>query len=141
MKLLISACLLGLACRYDGESRPCSDVEHLAAKYEFVPFCPEIYGGLSTPRLPCEIVGERVIRRDGADMTAQYQKGARQALELCRKLGCKVALLKEKSPSCGCGRIYDGSFEGRLADGDGVTAKLLKENGIKVYGESQIEEL
>lgn len=141
MKLLISACLLGIACRYDGESRPCAGIEKLAAKYEFVPFCPEIYGGLSTPRLPCEIVGERVIRRDGADMTAQYDRGAEQALLLCKKLGCNAALLKEKSPSCGSGVIYDGSFSGKLTNGDGVAAKLLKENGIKVYGESQIGEL
>ena len=141
MKLLVSACLLGISCRYDGQSRYCDGIERLAAKYEFVPFCPEIYGGLSTPRLPCEIVGERVIRSDGEDMTEQYKRGAEQALMLCKRLGCSAALLKENSPSCGCGRIYDGSFSGQFCDGDGVTARLLKENNINVYGESQMGEL
>lgn len=141
MKILVSACLLGTACRYDGRSVECTQVLELLSKYELVPFCPEIYGGLATPRLPCEIICGRVVRRDGVDVTVQYQKGADEALAICKMLGIKAALLKEKSPSCGCGRVYDGSFTASLREGDGVTAAKLKANGIKIYGESQINEL
>ena len=137
MRILVSACLLGLPCRYDGKSKPCDRVIALAEKHELVPFCPEIYGGLPTPRVPAERAGDRVINRAGVDVTENYRSGARQALALVQMLGCKAAILKEKSPSCGSGLIYDGSFSGVLVPGDGVTAELLKENGIEVYGETQ----
>lgn len=140
MKLLISACLLGLPCRYDGASKPQPWVETLAARYDLVPVCPEQLGGLPTPRAPSERQGERVVMKTGADVTAQYQSGAEGALALYRLLGCQGAVLKERSPSCGCGQIYDGSFSGTLTAGDGVTAALLRCHGIPVWGESQVEQ-
>lgn len=141
MTILISACLLGVPCRYDGKAKPCPRAQALAERHTLIPFCPEIYGGLPTPRVPSEIADERVISREGQDVTEQYRKGAEQALAMCRMLGCTAAVLKEKSPSCGCGRIYDGTFSGTLTDGDGITAALLLRNGIPVYGESDISPL
>lgn len=143
-KLLISACLLGCASRYDGKAiMKISERElaSLAERYELLPFCPEIYGGLPTPRVPSERRDGGVFMRDGTDVTENYNKGAREALRLCRLFGISRALLKEKSPSCGHGLIYDGSFSGTLTEGDGVTAALLTECGIEVLGESDIEKL
>ena len=142
-KLLISACLLGAACRYDGKSVPLPQ-ETLAAlneKFALVPVCPEQLGGLPTPRDPSERRGDAVVSRRGGNVTAQYARGAQQALYLAETLGCRAALLKERSPSCGSGEIYDGTFSHTLVPGDGVTAALLKENGIAVCGESEIETL
>lgn len=139
--ILVSACLLGCACRYDGQSKPYPLAQELAKRGLAVPVCPEQLGGLPTPRNPSERRGERVVMNDGRDVTAEYRRGAEEALRLARLYGCTAAVLKEKSPSCGCGRVYDGTFSGTLTDGDGVTAALLKENGIKVYGESELEKL
>ena len=142
MNILVSACLLGAACRYDGRSVPCPALVEAARRgARLIPFCPEVYGGLPTPREPAERVGDAVINRAGADVTAQYRRGAEEALRLCRLFGCERAILKEKSPSCGCGRVYDGTFTGTLTGGDGVTAALLKANGIEVTGESQAEDI
>ncbi|MBE6590349.1 MAG: DUF523 domain-containing protein [Ruminococcaceae bacterium] len=140
--ILVSACLLGVPCRYDAQSKPCKEVCALSQKYHLIPVCPEVLGGLPTPRIPCEIVGERVMSRDGRDVTENYRAGATKALELARINGCDTAILKERSPSCGCGNIYSGRFDGSLVNGDGVTAALLKENGIRVLGEraKEIEE-
>ena len=140
-KLLISSCLLGVSCRYDGKSVPNDAAKNLSTKFELVPFCPEIYGGLSTPRTPSERVGERVMSKTGTDVTDNYNKGAGEGLMLCRQLGIEIALLKEKSPACGSRGIYDGTFTGTLVDGEGVLAELLRKNGVKVYGESQIDDL
>ena len=140
-KLLVSACLLGTPCRYDGKSKPIAGIEHLRERYELIPVCPEQAGGLPTPRMPSERCGGRVIMRSGADLTLPYQKGAQHTLELCLKEGCAAALLKERSPSCGSGEIYDGTFTHTLIPGNGVTAELLKKNGIKVYGESELGKL
>lgn len=139
--MLISGCLLGLCCRYDGDSKPIDKIHLLKEKYYLVPVCPEQLGGLSTPREPSEIIGDKVVSKVGTDVTAQYQKGAEEALRLARLFGCKKALLKERSPSCGFGKVYDGSFSGTLRDGNGVAAALLSKNGIAVFGESQIEAL
>jgi uncharacterized protein YbbK (DUF523 family) len=141
--LLISMCLLGEPCRYDGKSLPMSGevIERLKEKYILVPVCPEQEGGLPTPRIPAERKGEKVVRRDGVDVTAEYARGAETALSLCRKHNISIALMKAKSPSCGAGLIYDGSFSGTLTVGDGVTAALLSENGIKVYTENDINSL
>lgn len=141
MKLLISACLLGLPCRYDGASKPQPWVQALAARHQLVPVCPEQLGGLPTPRAPSERQGEQVMSGAGEDVTAQYRRGAECALALCRLLDCGAAILKERSPSCGHGEIYDGSFSGTLTAGDGVTAELLLQNGIPVYGEHQVQTL
>ena len=139
-KLLVSACLLGLACRYDGSEKGI-DLGALAEKYEIVPFCPEIYGGLPTPRDGAEIVGEKVLTKNGRDVTREYEKGAREAEKLVLTLGIKKALLKEKSPSCGTGEIYDGTFTKTLKTGFGITAARLSENGVELFGESEIERL
>ena len=139
--ILISACLLGVCCRYDGESKPIMQTVALMEQYHLIPVCPEQLGGLPTPREPSERQGDAVRTKSGADMTTQYRRGAEQALHLARLYGCRAAVLKERSPSCGSGEIYDGTFSGRLTPGDGVTAALLKENGIAVYGESEIEAL
>ena len=140
-KILVSACLLGVGCRYDGLSKPNGAVISLAEDYELIPFCPEIYGGLPTPRTPSERVGERVLMKDGIDVTENYKRGAECALRLCRELDIKIALLKERSPSCSKSGIYDGSFSGTITDGMGVTAELLVKNGIAIFGESEIHKL
>lgn len=141
--VLISACLLGLDCKYDGGSNALSEkcIAALKAKYALVPVCPESYGGLPAPRLPSERTGDRVLGKDGTDVTAQYEKGARAALRLAEIFGCKTAILKERSPSCGHGVIYDGTFTHTLVPGSGVTAQLLRENGVTVFGESDILKL
>lgn len=139
--LLISACLLGIPCRYDGRSVKAVDVSALREKYNLIPVCPEIYGGLPTPRTPSERQGDKTVMKDGRDVTENYLLGAKAAYDLCSELGCKKALLKEKSPSCGKGKIYDGSFTGTLTDGSGVTAEYLMARGIDVYGESEIDKL
>lgn len=141
MNVLISACLLGIPCRYDGASKPHPLARDLAARHHLVPVCPEQLGGLATPRPPAERQGDHVTARTGTDVTEAYRRGAEGALELCRLLDCQVAVLKERSPSCGHGEIYDGAFSAVLTAGDGVTAELLKAHGISVYGESQIPEL
>ncbi len=138
MRILISACLLGCACRYDGKSKPCKEVSALEGEHELVPFCPEIYGGLATPREPSEIVNGKVLSRDGRDVSYEYMYGAKEALEICKRLGCTVAVLKAKSPSCGKGEIYDGTFSKKLTKGNGITAELLIKNGITVYSEDEI---
>ena len=143
MNILISGCLLGLSCRYDGKSKGLDGeiIEKLKAKHGRIPACPEQLGGLTTPRNPSERIGERVMMDCGEDVTEQYRRGAEQALHLAQLFGCEAAILKERSPSCGCGEIYDGTFSGALTPGDGVTAELFKAAGIPVYGESRVEEL
>ena len=137
--VLVSACLLGVCCRYDGESKPCENVIKLREKYILIPICPESDGGLPTPRTPSERVGDRVLMRDGKDVTKNYNKGAEEALRLAKEYNCNIAILKARSPSCGSGKIYDGSFTGTLTDRDGVCAELLKKNGISVFTEDEID--
>ena len=139
--VLISACLLGVACRYDGCKKPlpASVIEKLQQQYHLIPICPEIMGGLPTPRLPAEIQPDRkVMRSDGGDVTENYHRGAQESLQLANLFHCKPVILKEKSPSCGSGKIYDGSFSRTLTNGDGITAELFKKNEIRVIGESEI---
>ncbi len=140
MRVLVSACLLGACCRYDGAAKLHPLAAALAERHQLVPVCPEQLGGLPTPRPPAERRGAQVVTRDG-DVTEAYRRGAEEAWKLCALLGCQAAVLKERSPSCGRGAVYDGTFSGTLTAGDGVTAALLAERGIPVYGESQIEEL
>lgn len=139
--LLISACLMGENCKYSGGNNYTAAVEQLKDRYELIPVCPERDGGLLTPRECAERKGDRVFSKSGVDVTAQFVRGAEIALETAVRCDCKRALLKERSPSCGCGAIYDGSFTGTVIEGDGVTAELLKAHGITVYGESDINEL
>ena len=137
--LLISACLMGVGCRYDGGRVRKVDVAQLTDKYELIPVCPEIYGGLPTPRIPSERVGDRVVMKDGRDVTENFERGMEHTLMLAKALGARLALLKAKSPSCGKGKIYDGSFSGTLTDGDGYTTEHLKRAGIEVYTEEEID--
>ncbi len=137
-KILVSACLAGVPCRYDGGAKPCPAVLALLRDERALPLCPEEMGGLATPRDPSEIVGDRVLSRSGRDVTEAFRRGARACLEAAREHGCTEAVLKSLSPSCGSGLVYDGTFSGNLRPGDGVTARLLKENGIRVRTEEEI---
>ena len=141
MKILISACLCGLRCRYDGKSIYYEKLDQLNQAHTLIPICPEILGGLPTPRPPAEIQHHRVMTCLGTDVTPQYKKGAEEALKIAKMLHCSCAILKERSPSCGCGKIYDGTFSKTLKSGDGITASILKQAGIKIFGESQIDEV
>lgn len=132
-KILVSRCLLGERCRYDGKTVPDESVIALGRDHILVPVCPEMLGGLSCPRTPCERQRDgRVLSRDGQDRTAEYTRGAEEALRICREEGCIKAILKARSPSCGAGRIYDGTFTGTLREGNGVTAELLMKSGFEV---------
>lgn len=139
--LLISACLLGTPCRYDGASKKYETVEALSKKYNLIPVCPEVLGGLPTPRTPSERIGDRVVMKDGRDVTKNYFDGAKEALKTAKRFGCKKALLKARSPSCSPDMIYDGSFSGTLVKGEGVAAELLRREGITVYSEEELEKL
>ena len=141
MNILVSTCLLGVACKYSGGDNACPAVLALAGRHTLIPVCPEVYGGLPTPRPPAERRGNCVVTEQGDDVTAQYQNGAQAAVRLAGLTGCKAAVLKKNSPSCGCGQIYDGTFSCRLIAGDGVTAEALKAHGITIYGESDVEKL
>lgn len=141
MNILVSACLLGLPARYDGAEKAADWVVHLAAHHALIPVCPEQLGGLPTPRTPCERRGSRVIARDGQDCTLPYIRGAECALRVARLNGCAVAILKQRSPSCGSGAVYDGSFTATLVPGSGLAAEALAAHGVKVVGESKLETL
>ncbi|MBT9776574.1 DUF523 domain-containing protein [Clostridium sp. MCC353] len=138
MNILVSACLLGVQCRYDGTGALSEGIKKLMEEHTLIPVCPEIMGGLATPRDPAERRGDRVLTQNGADVTDNYKRGAEETLKLAELYQCRCAVLKERSPSCGCGRIYDGTFSRCLTDGNGMTAELLLEHGIEVKGESQI---
>ncbi|MBU0661141.1 DUF523 domain-containing protein [Patescibacteria group bacterium] len=135
---LVSACLLGIKCRYDGKSKPDSKVLELAKIETLIPVCPEQLGGLATPRVSAEQMNGKVIAKDGTDMTEGFKRGAEEVLKLAKIYNCKTAILKQRSPSCGSGQIYDGTFSGTVIEGDGVTTKLLKENGIEVVSEEEL---
>lgn len=135
---IVSACLAGVRCRWDGGSRPSKAVIGMVRKGEAIPVCPEQLGGLPTPRPAAEIMNGKAITTDGRNETREFRKGAEEALKIARLAGCKEAILKSKSPSCGSGEIYDGTFSGKLAKGDGITAALLKRNGIMVCTEECI---
>ena len=137
--LLISACLLGIPCRYDGKRVTKVDISALREKYNLIPICPEIYGGLPTPRIPSERVGGRVLMKDGHDVTENYKRGAEASLDIAKANGVSLALLKARSPSCGKGLIYDGSFSGTLTEGDGVAAELLMKEEITVFTEEELD--
>ncbi len=138
--ILVSACLLGLDCRYKGDNCACEKVLALAGRHTLIAVCPEQLGGLPTPREPAERLDGRVINAQGMDVTGQYEYGAQAALALAKLNNVSAAVLKARSPSCGSGVIYDGSFSGRKIPGDGVCAELLKKNGIKVYTEDEFPE-
>ena len=137
MRIILSKCLAGCKCRYDGKDNKTDWCAKLCEKYEVVEVCPEVLGGLSIPRIPSERLGNRVINREGLDVTEAFCKGAEKALELIGASKNVIAVLKAKSPSCGSGAIYDGSFSGTLKEGDGIFAEQLKQKGIPVFTELQ----
>jgi len=149
--IIVSACLSGVKCRYDGQSRDNECVKKLVGQRKAIPLCPEVLGGRPVPREPVEITGgtaedvfsgKAVIRdKNGADVTTDVMKGVAEVLAAVRRLNIDTVVLKTKSPTCGCGQVYDGTFSGKLIDGDGIlTAALIKE-GIKVYTEESINEI
>ncbi len=135
MNILVSACLLGLPARYDGKEKACPWVLSLGEKHTLIPVCPEQMGGLPTPRTPCERRGSSVVDKNGTDRTETYEKGAACALRAAELNGCTIAILKQRSPSCGSNMIYDGSFTGRVIPGAGVAAKALQRAGLTVFSE------
>ena len=143
-KILVSQCLYGgEPVRYDGKSKAETDPRFLKWKDEgrFVPVCPEVFGGLPTPRTDAQRVGDKVISRTGKDVTFEYMKGAHEAVRLAEEYGVLCAIMKEKSPSCGSNKIYDGTFEGGLIDGQGTAVELLRTAGVIVYSEEQLDEV
>lgn len=143
---LVSACLAGINCRYDGKSLAIPEIEKLVKNGKAITICPEVIAGLTIPRDSCEImetnVGQRkVINKEGKDFTAFFRDGAQKTLDIAKIIGIKTVILKSKSPSCGCGQVYDGEFNGTLKKGNGFTADLLLDNGIKVYNEESFKEI
>jgi len=127
--------LLGTSCNHEGKHSRRPAVEALAATHRVFPVCPEVCGGLSTPRAAAERVGDRVVNSEGDDVTDAYVSGARAAVDLARAVGASRAILKARSPSCGSGQVYDGSFSRTLRVGEGVTAEALREAGVEVVDE------
>ena len=147
--IVVSACLLGTNCKYNGGNNYNSKIIELASKYDLLPVCPEQLGGCATPRLPAEIQGgngkdvlegrAKVVRNDGADVSGEFIKGAEEVLKIVQLMNIEKAILKSRSPSCGRGNIYDGTFSANLKKGNGVTADILEKNGVKVITEEEIE--
>ncbi|MFO7153412.1 MAG: DUF523 domain-containing protein [Caldicoprobacter sp.] len=148
--ILVSACLAGICCKYNGEDNGIPIIKELVRQGKAIPLCPEQLGGLPTPRLPAEIKGGNahdvlqgkalVVRKDGVDVTENFIRGAKQILRFCQEMGIKRAVLKARSPSCGKGMVYDGTFTGKLQEGNGITAQLLMDNGVEVLTEEEILE-
>lgn len=142
MNILVSGCLLGINCKYNGGNNKIEELSAQMKNVTLIPICPEQLGGLTTPRPPSEIIGDsKVISKEGKDVTPQFVLGAEETLKIAKLYHCKYAILKERSPSCGSNQIYDGSFQGKVKPGEGLAASLLKQNGIKVYSEENFEEL
>jgi len=135
---LCSACLLGLSCRHDGKIKPNKKILELAKKEKLIPVCPDVLGGLPIPREQMEIVNGRVMMKSGKDVTENCLKGAEKVLKIAKEKGITGAILKQRAPSCGSGQIYDGTFSGKVIDGWGLTADLLRKNGIEVISEEEI---
>ena len=142
-KILISACLAGINCKFNGENNLLDSgiLDEISKKYHLLFICPEVFGGLSTPREPAEMKGGLVVTKTAKDVSENFKFGAEICLKIAKLNGCKKAILKARSPSCGSGQIYDGSFSKKLIFGDGVAAKLLKENEILVFSEDEIGRL
>ncbi len=135
---IVSACLAGIKCGWDGKARPCQKVIELVKQGKAIPVCPEQLGGLTTPRNPAEQKNNKVFTKTGEDVTIQFERGAEEALKIALLTNCDKAIIKSKSPSCGSGKVYDGTFSRKLINGDGVFAKILKKNNIRVYSEDDI---
>ena len=136
--ILVSACLAGVKCRYDGEDNANNKAIELVKKGIAIPICPEQLGGLQTPRIPAEIIEDKVLNKKGENITLQFKKGAKETLRIAELANCHKAILKQNSPSCGYGKIYDGSHTGRIIDGNGITAQLLFQKGITILTEEDL---
>lgn len=136
--IIVSACLAGVQCRYNGQEFPIPEVVEMVKKGQAIPVCPEVLGGLPIPRPKAEQRAGRILCENGQDVTHIYEAGAEKALQIARLLNCEKAILKSKSPTCGCGMIYDGTFSGKLIDGDGIFCTLLKKAKISVHTENEI---
>ena len=136
-KILVSGCLAGFNCRYDGGNNLVPEIKQLFDSGLAVTACPEQFGGLPTPRIPSERMGSKVMSREGADVTAEFKAGAEAALRIALENGCRSAIVKSRRPSCGNGCIYNGQFTGELVPGNGVTADLLLHHGIEVLTEEE----
>ncbi len=137
--ILVSSCLVGKPCRYDGDDNYNQEVIDYIDNRPYIDVCPEQLGGLSTPRPPAEICGNAVLTKKGNDVTSEFNRGAKRAHEIAMDNNCNQAIMKAKSPSCGCGAIYNGNHEGILVNGDGLTTRLLKQSGIKVMSEKDLK--
>ncbi len=136
MKIMVSACLLGDNCKYNGKNNFNKELIDFLKNYEVIKICPEVMGGLSIPRIPSEIKDNLVINKNNIDVTSFFEKGAIKSLEIAKENNIKIAILKDGSPSCGSNKIYDGTFTNNKINGVGITTKLLKENGITVLNEN-----
>lgn len=139
--ILVSACLLGDNVKYNGKNNYDERIEKLKELFDIVPICPEVFGGLPTPRIPSEIKGENVVNEKGKDVTYEFNKGAHKVINIVNFCHVRKALLMDRSPSCGVNKIYNGKFNGTLIDGMGYTAKLLKAKGVQLYTLDNIDEL
>lgn len=139
-KILVSACLLGDKVRYDGRGNYHPNIKYILENFDVIPFCPEVEGGLSTPRIPSEIINDEVINKEGRNVTRQFSLGADKALTVVKYFNIKTAILKENSPSCGVHNIYNGKFQNKLIEGQGITTRALIEHGVKVISENEIEQ-
>jgi uncharacterized protein YbbK (DUF523 family) len=137
--IIVSACLAGLECRYDGKSNSCEKVIEMVRNGIAIPLCPEQLGGLATPRIPAEIVDDKVITKENIDVTKQFERGAKETLKIAKLVNANTAILKQRSPSCGVSKIYDGTFSGKVISGMGKTAELLLQHGIKLISEEDME--
>ncbi len=142
--LLVSSCLAGVRCRYNNTDFKIKEIEELVLAGKAIPVCPELIGGLETPRPCCEIIAlngkQSVVSDSGEDLTSFFEDGAAKTLEIARILKVDIVILKSNSPSCGYGKIYDGTFQGKLIEGNGVAAELLSKNHIKIYNENNFRE-
>ena len=136
-RILVSACLAGIPCRYDGTARTVPYIEDLYRRGLAVPVCPETAGGLPVPRRPSEIRDGRVYHNDGTDVTENFIRGSQECLRICMGNGCVKAVLKSKSPACGKGTVYSGDFSGTLREGNGIFAQMLEDSGIEVMTEEE----
>ena len=140
MKIMVSACLLGENCKYSGGNNRSEALLALLERHEVIPVCPEVLGGLPVPRVPAEIVNGVVITRDGISVDAEFRRGAAEALKICRRENPDLVILQPRSPSCGVGSVYDGTFGGKLVPGNGIFAALAAENGFRVESAEEILE-
>ncbi|HHE38227.1 MAG TPA: DUF523 domain-containing protein [Candidatus Cloacimonetes bacterium] len=136
--IIVSACLAGINCRYDGENNFHPKIIKLVEEGNAIPVCPEQLGGLSTPRIPAEIIGDKILNENGEDVTEFFLRGALETLKIAKLVSCQKAIFKSNSPSCGSGKIYDGTFSGKLTDGKGICTRILEKHNIRVITENDI---